>query len=75
MATKMVRVVATAVGHDGVAVRQPGEEFDVPESMFDKRAKKDGKGKDTDVFYEPPSWFERVEKPAKSGPKDASDLT
>jgi hypothetical protein len=69
MATKMVRVVATAVGHDGVAVRQPGEEFDVPESLFDKRAKKDDKGKDTDVHYEPPSWFERVaERPATPAP-------
>lgn len=26
-----MRVIATAVGYDGICVRQPGEEFDMPD--------------------------------------------
>ena len=45
-----MRVIATAVGFDGMAVRNPGEEFDinVDEKVFDKGSKSK------------PSWFEPV---------------
>lgn len=56
---QMVAVIATAVGHCGLAVRQPGEEFQMPSTMFDKRPKKDKDGKPTSEFYDPPSWFKR----------------
>lgn len=43
-----MRVIATAPGYDNLTVRQPGEEFDVPDSVF-------GKG------IAAPSWFKKVE--------------
>ena len=45
-----MRVIATAVGFDGMAVRNPGDEFDinVDEKVFDKGSKSK------------PSWFEPV---------------
>jgi hypothetical protein len=49
-----MRVVATAVGYDNFAMRQPGEEFDLPAGLtpeiFDKP---EGKGR--------PTWFEPVD--------------
>lgn len=80
---KMVTVIATGVGHDGLIVRQPGETFQMPASMFDKRPKLDKDGKPTGEFYPPPSWFVEAEEvetktttvKAKGKKTDGEDLT
>lgn len=72
---KMVRVVATAKGHDGINVREPGDEFDVPETVFEPRPKRDEKMKVIEgEFYPEPSWFKKVSKPAKTGPASGEDI-
>lgn len=83
---KKVRVVATARGFDGVTLREPGDEFDVDESMFAERFRTVGPGGvklDPPEKYDPPSWFEKVvpkAKPAeenggkKDNKKDGKDL-
>lgn len=72
MKEKMVRVLATGRGHDGVQVREAGEEFDMPESLFDtKVATTDSAGKKTgEVEIRQPSWFERKEKKAAPATED-----
>lgn len=69
---KMVRVVATGKGFDGVCVREPDEEFDMPASVFDKRERKDASGKVVGEPYAAPSWFKAAE--AKGEKKDGKDL-
>lgn len=68
-----MRVVATARGFDGITLRDEGQEFDVPDNVFDKRPMRDKDGKPTGEFYPAPSWFKRVErKPAAK--EEAKDL-
>jgi hypothetical protein len=55
-----MRVIATAPGYDNLTVRQPGEEFDMPDSVLAKREIKNSEGKVIGV-YDPPSWFKKVE--------------
>lgn len=80
MKEKMVRVVATGRGHDGVQVREAGDEFDMPESsltaeapLLDEKGKKvfDGNGK-PEMVSKAPSWFERKDK--KEALTSADDL-
>jgi hypothetical protein len=54
-----MQVIAIAKGYDGVTVRNPGEEFTMPDTVFDKRPKLDEKGKSTGINYEDPSWFRK----------------
>jgi hypothetical protein len=64
--TKMIRVVAIARGFDGVSLREPGEEFTMPESAMTAKVEneKDVLGKETGKkIVIPPSWF----KPVKAG--------
>lgn len=70
---KMVRVVATGRGHDGIQIREPGDEFDMPESILShKVALTDEKGKPTGEFeVRKPSWFKAKKDPAAS---DLDDL-
>lgn len=56
---KMVSVIATAKGYDGLVVREPGEEFMVPSTMFDKRPRMGPDKKPDGTFYDPPSWFKK----------------
>jgi hypothetical protein len=71
---KNVRVKATARGFDGICVREPGDEFDMPETVFAPRPKRDDKGKVVpDEFYDAPSWFEKAGKPAQTGPASGTD--
>jgi len=69
---KMVRVVATERGHDGIQVREPGEEFDMPENVLThKIALTDEKGKPTgDYEVRKASWFK-----AKKESESLDDLT
>lgn len=69
----MVRVVATARGHDGLAVREPGEEFDVPETLLKHEVKlTDDKGKPTgEVQERKASWFKPVVKKAAPESEEA----
>lgn len=74
---KSIRVVATGRGYDGITVREPGDEFDVPAALFDKVPQRDEKNKVIEGEFKPaPSWI----KPKEAGKPqakltDASDLT
>ena len=71
---KMIRVVAIGRGFDGTALREPGEEFVMPESSMTAKTEieKDALGKETGrKIVIPPTWF----KPVKAGqPALADDL-
>lgn len=59
-----MQVIAIAKGYDGITVRQPGEEFTMPDEVFEKRPKlfpagHINEGKPTGQFYDPPSWFRK----------------
>lgn len=59
-----MQVIAIAKGYDGVTVREPGEEFTMPDEVFEKRPKlfpagHVNEGKPTGQFYDPPSWFRK----------------
>lgn len=56
---KMVAVIATEQGYDGLVVRQPGEEFYMPETMFAKTERLGADKKHDGTYYDPPSWFKR----------------
>lgn len=76
--TKMVRVIATARGHDGVHVREPGDVFEVPDSLLNHTVKlTDEKGKATgETEVRNPSWFKAVDKkgaPAADAPEASED--
>lgn len=66
----MVRVVAIERGHDGTFMRQPGEEFSVPDERM-----KDGKPADGSTWFvavgKAPA---PVAKPADSRPPGAGPL-
>lgn len=68
----MIRVVAIGRGFDGTALREPGEEFTMPESIMTAKVEKvkDEAGKETgkEVII-PPTWF----KPVKAGPAVLAD--
>lgn len=70
---KMVKCVATGRGHDGIQIREPGDKFEMPESVVShKVALTDEKGKPTGEYeVRKPSWF----KPEKETPApDLEDL-
>ena len=71
---KMIRVVAVGRGFDGTALREPGEEFNMPEATMTAKVEmeKDALGKETGrKITIPPTWF----KPVKAGqPVLADDL-
>lgn len=76
---KMVRCVATGRGHDGIQIREPGEEFDMPASVLSHRvALTDDKGKPTGEFeVRKPSWFKAKKEAApeaKSAAESVEDL-
>lgn len=64
-----MRVIATGKGHCGKQLREPGDEFDVPDSVFAKRERKNSEGKVIGV-YDPPSWFKKVEQKKAEAEKD-----
>jgi hypothetical protein len=71
----MVRVIATARGFDGICVREPGEEFDMPETVFAPRPKRDDKGKRRATSSTPRRRGSRRRgKPAQTGPEERNDL-
>lgn len=62
----MIRVIAIAQGFDNVALREPGDEFDVPDDVFDRRPKLDEHGQPVkDQYYDLPHWFEPVDRNLK----------
>ena len=62
----VIRVIAIETGFDGVALREPGAVFDMPADVFDKRPRLNEHGEPIkDQFYEPPHWFEPVDKSKK----------
>lgn len=62
----MIKVIALETGYDGLSVRNPGDVFDMPDDVFDKRPKLKEDGEPIkDQFYEPPHWFEPVDKALK----------
>jgi hypothetical protein len=62
-----VKVIATEDGFDNIAVRHVGEEFDMPDDVFDPRPKLDDHGRSiAGLFYDPPSWFEPVDAALKA---------
>lgn len=71
-----MRVRAKELGFDNVALRQPGEEFDLPDRVYvldpkSGKREKDADGKDRMVDFVIPSnaWFELVDEddaPAKA---------
>lgn len=65
-----MRVIATTQGYDNIAVREPGEEFDMPDTTYDAVPVLDDKGRPTGKT-EPPNhpWFKKV-----SGKETAKDL-
>lgn len=69
---KMIRVVAIGRGFDGTALREPGEEFSMPESIMTAKVEKlkglDGKETGQTVTI-PPTWF----KPVKAGQPALAD--
>lgn len=56
-----MRVIATGKGHCGKQIREPGDEFDFPDSAL----KKDAGGK---VVF--PSWFKAAEQKKAKAEKD-----
>lgn len=61
-----MRVIAIETGFDGVAVRNTGDEFDMPDDVFERRPRLNEKGEPiAGQFYEPPSWFEPVDRSAR----------
>jgi hypothetical protein len=59
----MIRVIAIAQGFDNVALREIGDEFDMPDHVFERRPKLDEKGQPIPgQFHEPPSWFEPIDR-------------
>jgi len=62
-----IRVIATAQGYDGTSIQEVGNEFDMPDDVFDRRQKLNADGEPiANQFYEPPSWFEPVDKSLKA---------
>lgn len=63
---KMIRMVAIGRGFDGTALREPGEEFTMPESAMTAKVEveRDALGKETGKkTIIAPTWF----KPVKAG--------
>lgn len=60
-----IHVIAIAQGFDGVALREPGDVFEMPDDVFEPRPRLNADGEPTGRFYEPPSWFEPVDKSLK----------
>jgi hypothetical protein len=62
-----MRVIALELGYDNVALRNPGDEFEMPDDVFKRRPRVDANGKAiAGAFYEPPSWFEPVDPKMKA---------
>lgn len=62
-----MRVIALELGYDNVALRNPGDEFDMPDDVFKRRPRVDATGRPiAGAFYEPPHWFEPVDALAKA---------
>lgn len=61
-----MKVIALELGFDNVALRHPGDEFDMPDDSFDRRQRKDADGKVIEgLFYEHPPWFEPADPELK----------
>ena len=67
-----MRVVATSIGYDGVCLREPGDEFDMPNGSCDPVPQKDAAGKAIPGQFEPATWFKPVK--AAKGEQEAKDL-
>jgi hypothetical protein len=62
-----MKVIALELGYDNVALRNPGDTFDMPDDVFDRRPRLDAVGVAIpNAFYEPPSWFEPVDPKVKA---------
>ena len=62
-----MKVIALELGYDNIALRAPGDEFDMPDDVFDRRPRVDAAGTPiAGAFYEPPHWFEPVDKAEKT---------
>lgn len=58
---KLMRVRALDIGYDNIAIRNPGDEFEVPETMEKKTRDKDGNVVSVEMVPHTAPWFERVE--------------
>lgn len=62
-----MKVIALETGYDGQSVRNPGDTFDMPDEVFDRRPRTDEDGEPiANRFYEPPGWFEPVDATLKA---------
>jgi hypothetical protein len=68
-----MRVKATSPGYDNIKIREIGEEFDMPDNVFDKRPILGKDGKPSGKFYPPPSWFKPVTAKKAEKQDDAND--
>lgn len=61
-----IQVIAVAQGFDNIALREIGDVFDMPDDVFERRPRLNEKGEPiAEQFYEPPHWFEPVDKDLK----------
>ncbi len=62
-----MKVKALELGYDNVTLRQPGDEFEMPDDVFEPRPRLDAVGAVVPgAFYEPPHWFEPVDTKLKA---------
>lgn len=65
---KMVRVIATKPGYDNIKLREPGEEFAMPDTALVPVKDKDGRITGHEVVPVKSSWYVPVEAPAADKP-------
>jgi hypothetical protein len=73
-----MRVIATATGYDGVCLREPGDEFDMPNGSCDPVPVRDANGRVVQGKFEPETWFKPVKsakpvEPASEGKPSGKD--
>lgn len=62
-----MKVIAIDLGFDNVALRNPGDVFDMPDDVFELRGRKTPEGVIVEgQFYEPPAWFVPVDEDVKA---------
>lgn len=62
-----MRVIALEAGYDNITIRNPGEEFEMPEEVFARRPRLNAIGEEIPgAYYEPPHWFEPVDAAEKA---------
>lgn len=61
-----MKVRALEAGYDNLCLRLPGDEFDMPDTVFDERPRLDANGKVLPgLFHDNPHWFEPLDEKLK----------